>query len=363
MITKEKISPLQLGILIVGFNLGDAVLVSPAKGAFQDSWLSIIIAWMGSYFLVGTYVYISRLYPNMTLIEILKSAFGKIMGTFIGILYVWYFIHISALVYRSFGEYIVTVNYPETPRIFISIVLMLITVYALKSGLEVIGRTGELTFVLIPVTIALLSVLLIEFMDIKNLQPFLERGVTPVIKTSFALLTFPFGESIVFMMLFPFLNDSKKIWKTTYISLTLAGFLLFYITLRNMMILGPNMIGSVLFPGHLVASLLPGAVLDPFLSITLLTLGGFQSLVCAYAAILGITQLANLDDYKPIVFPVMIIIVSLSNWLYKDITSMIRVAKDIYPFYAIPFQMLIPAILLIVSVIKQRKSTAKKKPN
>lgn len=356
MVKNVKISPLQIGILMIAFLLGDAVIVSPAKGAHQDSWLAILFAWIASYFLIGVYVYISTLYPNKTLIEMLREAFGKIVGTIIGIIYVWYFLHLAALIYRSFGEYMVTVNYTETPRIFISIVLMLVSVYALKSGLEVMGRTGEISFAVVPLTVIFISGMLIKFIDVKRLQPVLEHGIGPVLKTSFAVLTFPFGEAIAFMMIFPFLNDQRKLLRTSFVSVTIAGFLLFSITLRNMLILGPDMASRALFPSHTVATLLPGAVLDPFLSLAFLALGGFQSLICAYAAILGITQICYLDDYKPLVFPVMIIIVSLSNWLYKDLSSMLRVAKEIYPFYAIPFQFIIPFILLIVSIIKKRKS-------
>jgi spore germination protein KB len=350
-----RISAYQLFILMLGFILGDAVIIYPGREVYQDAWLAVIIGWMGSYLLIGVYIYISLLHPGKTLIEILRDTFGRLVGNFLAVLYIWYFIHISSLVFRSFGEYMVVVNYPESPRIFISIVLGLFIAYGLKQGLEVLARAGELGFPLIPFNIMLLSVVLIQFVEIGHLFPFLERGFAPVLKAGYGVLTFPFGETVVFLMIFPFINTQKNLLKSSFAATTLGGLLLLIISVRNILVLGPDMVLRTTFPGHTISALVHGAVLDPFLSVTFLILGAFQSGICAYAAVLGITQLAHLDDHKPLVLPVMIIILALSNWIYDNLPDMFRVAAEIYPFYAIPFQIMIPLVVLVISLIKQKK--------
>ncbi|MEH7071825.1 GerAB/ArcD/ProY family transporter, partial [Priestia megaterium] len=47
--------------------------------------------------------------------------------------------------------------------------------------------------------------------DFKNLQPVLEEGILPTVKVAASeTLYFPFTEAIVFTMILPYLNNSKK---------------------------------------------------------------------------------------------------------------------------------------------------------
>jgi spore germination protein KB len=84
-----------------------------------------------------------------------------------------------------------------------------------------------------------------------------------------------------------------------------------------------------------------------------LLIGGWIKVgICLYAACLGIAQIANLQDYKPLVLPVTIICVSLAIWLYENIFEMLVWAAEIYPYYAVPFQFGIPVLLLVIPKIK-----------
>lgn len=153
-----KISSVQLSILIMGFLFGSTAIINVATGAAQDAWLAYVIGWAGGFILIGIYAHISLLNPGRTLIEILKDNFGRYPGSIIAVLYIWYFIHLAALVLRNFGEYMVTAIYPETPILFVIILFALTIAYAVKNGLEVLSRTAEIFFPLL-----LFSVILMFF--------------------------------------------------------------------------------------------------------------------------------------------------------------------------------------------------------
>ena len=354
MINNVKISPIQLFFLIVAVIWGDATIINPVSGVGTDAWVAFIIGWGASFLLIGLYVYISNSYPSKTLIEILRECFGNFLGTVIGILYVWYFIHLSSLVFRSFNEYLITTSYPETPLIFLIIIWMLVAVFILHKGIEVIGRLGELLIPTVFIIVFLLTGLSIDKMDLGKLQPFLTTDFSAIIRASFGLLTFPFGESIVFLMIFPYINKREKLTKTVFLSVAVSGIVLLMVILRNISILGIDLISKTTFPTHTITTLIPTIVIEPFLAVNLLITGGTQTVMFSYAAILAIAQLLNLDDYKPFVFPVAILCASLSMWIYEDLPEMFRIAKEIYPFYSLPFQVLIPLLILMVTLIKKK---------
>jgi len=355
MIKGVKISGAQLSVLITGFLLGSTSIINVASGAKQDAWLAFGMGWAGGFILMGMYVAISLLNPFKSLVEILKDSFGRYCGSAAAVLYIWYFIHLASLVLRNFGEYLVTAIFPETPIIFVIICFMLVIAYALKNGLEVIARMSQLFVPLVPFTIIFASLLLLSQVNHNYLFPFLEKGVKPVIKTAFTVLSFPFGEAVAFLMIFPHLNERDSLVKVAYLSLAIIGFLIFIAEIRNLLVLGAEMLTNNYFPSQTVSELIPNIHIDQIIAINLLIGGGVKICICIYAAVLGIAQLFNLDDYKPFVLPIVTIIIALSIWVYDNLFEMFYWAVEIWPYYSVPFQIVIPLILLIKSSIKWKK--------
>jgi len=348
-----------LFLLLLAFIYGSSAIINSAVGAYQDAWFAFIIGWFSSYLLIGVYVYLSLLHPQRTLIDILTECFGRFFGKIFATFYIFYFIHLAALVLRNFGEYMNTVNYPDTPLLFLLIALAVVTAFAVRNGLEAISRVNE---ILMPFAIFFVIALFFIFFhtyELKNLLPFLDKGFAHVLKISFGVLTFPFGETVVFLMIFPSLNKKENLLKTTSLSITASGLILLIITLRDLMALGPELINTIIFPPHSTTGLLPDFVIDPFIAANLLINGGLKIVICLYAASLGITQLFGLQDYKLFVLPITAIVISLSNWIYESLPEMLRWAAEVYPIYAIPFQFIIPITLLLISIIKKKRSTEK----
>lgn len=83
----------------------------------------------------------------------------------------------------------------------------------------------------------------------EHLQPVLEKGWIPVLKTAFPLtLTFPFGEIIVFTMIFPFLNRKETVLKTGLFAVIFSGTVLIVTMSVIISILGPTIGKNTEFP-------------------------------------------------------------------------------------------------------------------
>lgn len=353
-----QISGIQLFMLIIGFTFGSTAILNPAADAYHDAWLSYLLGWVGGCISITVFCWISRLNPEKTLVEILKSQFGKVGGSIIAVFYIWYFIHLAALVIRNFGEYMTTTSYTETPIIFIIICFIAVVVYGMKKGLEVMVRPSEILVPVVIFFVLFLGVALIKKYNYANFLPFLEKGIKPILKSSFAVWTFPFGETVAFLMIFPFLNQKKKLFKISFLAIVVAGFVIFLIVVRDLLVLGTGMMmpKRLIFPPNTSAALISEKLqLQTLISANFLIGGGIKISVCLFAAVLGITQLFNLDDFKPLISPVAALAVALSIWVYPNIFEMLRWAAEVWPYYSIPFQIIFPLLLLIMSLIKYKK--------
>lgn len=359
---KVRLSGIQLGMLFFGFLYGSSSLLNPAFSALQDGWLAFIIGWMLGILLIGIYVTIYLLNDSQTLIGILKSNFGKFLGTILGLLYAWYFLHLAAIVLRDFGEFSLLVILPTTPLPFIIGSFAALCIYALKKGIEVAARTGEMLIPLIPLASLVVTLGVVRIFDFSNIKPVLVNGIKPVLEAGFGVLTFPFGETIVFLMIFPLLEKKSSLRKIISLSTIIAGFLLLIIVFRDIFALSPILTQRAAFPTEIASKLFPNINIYPLVLVNLLIGGALKVVVCLYSSATAITELSGLSDYRAIIFPFSAFSVVLSIWLYDNAMQMFTFTANTYPYYIIPFQFIIPVLLLITSIIRkvsQRRKTAK----
>lgn len=353
-----KITTVQLFTTLTGFIFGSTVLMNPATQAKEDSWLAFIIGWAGGLVLIYVYLLISKYNPNKTLVEILIDNFGKYIGTVVSILYIMYFVHLASLVLRNFGEFSVTVTYQETPQVVIISLLALLVAYAVRGGLEVAARINLLLFPVIPVGIFLISLALLSYHDTTAMFPVLKNGIFPVLNAGFAVMAFPFGEVVAFLMLFPFVNATNKVSKVSFLSVIIGGAVLLLVLLRDLAALGPDLIANTNYPGHMTSRLIPFISVEPLVDLNFMVGGGIKISVLIFAATYGISQILKTNNYKPLVLAVTSFAVVLSIWVYNNAMDMFRWASKIYPYYALPFQVIIPLVLLGVSMYGKRSNKA-----
>lgn len=353
------ISSFQFCILLVGFILGSTVILVPGSHANQNAWLAYIIGWLGGFLLFPIYIALYKRHPEKTLVEIHHLLLGKWLGNLVSILYIWYFLHLGSLVLRNFTEYTLTISLPETPLWFMTVLYTLVIAYSVKSGLEVTSRTAELIVPFIFLFQIGITLLLVPHMKFSNLLPFLEDGLKPILDASLSVLTFPFGETVVFLMLFPYLNDGKKLKRNFIISFLLAGGLLLIAVFREITILGELGIERKIFPPHLSTKKIEVLNFDPLIGVMFFITGATKICVCYLASVIGLAQLTKSNDHRVFVYPIGIILAGLSIWIYDSAPQMLTWAIDVWPYYSIPFQIIMPIILLCVSLIKGKKKSKK----
>ena len=156
----------------------------------------------------------------------MNELIGRHLSWAVSLLYILYFAYIAARVLRDFGEMLVTFAYQDTPLLIVNAMLMIAAIFAVRKGIEVIARAGELLFGIMYFLTAVGLILIISSgtINLRFLQPVLAEGAGTVIYSVFKQTMFiPFGELIVFVMIFPYLKDRKKVKKTGFLAIIISG--------------------------------------------------------------------------------------------------------------------------------------------
>lgn len=357
---KEVISNRQAITVMVMFIMGSTLIMGVGSNAKQDVWLAIIIAALLVMPVMAIYARILSLYPDKNLYDILNSVFGPLAGRLIAVLYIWYAFHLGALVMRNYQEFINVVAFPETP-IFVPIMLMgLLCIWVVKEGLEVLGRWSQLMFIFLAVIILIVVLLSMKDANIDNIRPVLYNGLKPVLLSSFGIFSFPFAETVVFMAAFSFMKKRNKPLKIYFLSLLIGFSILMLISVRNVLVLGSDLLEGVYFPPYMVVSIINiGNFLQRIevtVSVVFLLSGFVKISACLMAACKGVDYVFGFGGYRQIVAPVGLLLMTVSCFIYQDIMEMQEWAFKIYMYYAFPFQVLLPIIIWIASEIKVKKT-------
>ncbi|MDW7617314.1 GerAB/ArcD/ProY family transporter [Peribacillus simplex] len=73
-----------------------------------------------------------------------------------------------------------------------------------------------------------------------------------------------------------------------------------------------------------------------------------------YVSTLGTAQWLNLSDYRPVVWPIGILIVEFGFWSFPSSMDVNRNDTNVFPFQGILMQTIIPLLLLVIAVIRKK---------
>nr|WP_249315696.1 GerAB/ArcD/ProY family transporter [Bacillus sp. FJAT-49711] len=352
---------MQLFFLILLFQLGSALLVPLAIEAKQDAWISILLATVGGIFIFLIYYRLYLYYPKVLPTTYVQKIIGVFFGRVIAFIYIVFFLYLAARVLRDFGEMLAVVGYRETPLSVDNLLLILVVVYSVRKGIEVLARSGEIfsVFIYLLAISGFILVMSSKLIDFDKLKPFLEYGLWPILKVSLTqVVFFPFGEIFAFSMILPYLSNPKKAKITGILAIVLTGINLAIVMAVNISVLGVDGVSRSLFP--LLATIQTINIgflerLDIFFMLALIILGFFKISIYVYAAIIGIADLFNFNRQSVLAFPIGFVVWLFSIAIASNVTEHMQEGLNIVPFYLhLPFQIIFPLFILIIAFFKNR---------
>ncbi|WP_347548572.1 GerAB/ArcD/ProY family transporter [Pseudalkalibacillus hwajinpoensis] len=364
MMPTVKITPKQLFVIMVLFELGSAVVVGLGTEAKQDAWIAILLGMIGGIGLFYIYGLLFNRYPDLPLSIYAQKILGKWPGKIIACLYSIYFLYIGARVLRDFGELIVTSALSETPLLVVNILIIVIIIYGCILGIEVIGRSAEIFFMIF-MALGLIFIVLIFVSNqfkIENLQPVLGEGWMPVLQTAYpSVLTFPFGEMVVFTMFLPFLNKPNTGLKTGMYAILFSGFIITTTVIVQVGVIGVHQAANSTFPlldtvGKInIQDIIQR--LDPIAILILMIGGFFKIIIFLFASTISLSSAVSIRNFHILAIFIACLTLGTSLLIEDNYLQHIQIGLDVVPNYIHPpFQIGIPLLLLLVMLVKKRRA-------
>ncbi|MCQ6275977.1 endospore germination permease [Bacillus sp. V3B] len=360
MIEKGKISSMQMGIMLYPTIIATAILSAPSgtvQYAKNDMWLSPIWASLGGFLAVYIAHKLHKLYPKQTVIQYSERILGKILGKSLGfILIIVNLLVTDGLIIRQYTEVVVGVFLPQTPMFVVTASLVLVCGFAVRGGLEVVGRSAELFIPLYIFSLVIIIALLIPEFNPSHIFPIMENGLIPSIKGAISpLAMFSLFFNIAYLL--PYLTDEEKGMKWSMISVCAVMATLVMLNITTIFVLGGTT-GNFVYPVLSAARYISVADLLENLETIVMALwvaGTFIKVsVMYYVTVLATAQLLGLSDSRFIVFPIGLLIVLFSFWGIPNFVEVAKFMRTISPLYASWFNVAIPILLLLIAVIRRK---------
>lgn len=356
---KEIISDREGISLMILFISGSALAMPTAQKAGKDLWLAILVALIISIPIVLMYARILTLFPNKDLFDITQLLFGNVFGRFLIILFSWFSFHLGVLVLRSVGEFMVTTSLPETPILIPIVFIGLLGIWGAKEGIEVLGKWANLFIVFNAPLPTIIILLLIPEMDIKNIMPILHTDIKAFSQGIISAISFPFAETVILAMAIFSLKEKKSSYNIYIKGLLVGGMLIVAVSLTEVLVLGEGIYESTYFPNHDTARKLNIGDfiqrLEVIVIIATYTASFLKMSICLLVASKGISKIFGFKKYRFVVLPLGLLMISLSYIIYDGIIEFNEWAGRIWPYYAIPFQIIIPIGILVIAEIRNKK--------
>ncbi|MDU7337696.1 MAG: endospore germination permease [Clostridium sp.] len=355
---QERIANRQLFSMVTLFVIGSSLIIGVATQVTVDKWIAILVALPAAIPTLWLYMKLLSIYPGKNLFDIFVLVFGKWIGQFFVLLYTWYAFHLGSMVLRNFGEFVKMMAMPETPMMVPLIFMAISCIWIVREGIEVLGRSA---FFLLPIMV--LIILIVQFLCIPQLNPefitpILADGWKPVLEGAFSTYTFPFAETVLIATIFC-CPVNKKVPYKPFLGGFLAGVVIILaVTFRNILVLGAVQEMGLYFPSYIAVGRIRIGDFLQRIEVTVsivFVVGAFIKIsVCLLATCMGIKKLAGLNSFRSVAIPVGILMILFSYTLYSNAMEMVTWAFETYSFYALPFQIFIPLILLAAAMFQRR---------
>jgi spore germination protein KB len=322
----------------------------------QDVLLSMIAAIPMTILYALIFVTLWLQYPKQTLIEYSTSILGRFLGKAIGILYIWYFIHHAAITLRIFDDFLATRFFTQTPMEVIGVGILLVSAYVIYKGLETLGRCADALVPVILFGIVLIVVLVINQAEWKNVTPFLEKGIGPMLFGAVPTTT-RWAELAWIAMIIPFIVNKQKIKGAIFGGIVIVNVFFLILMVPIVAVFGITLAANTQFPSYALVEVIQiGRFLERIeaLVLGLWVFGAFLKIsIFYYVAVLGAAQWFGLKERKPLILPIGLIIFSLSLLLFSNIVEL-RAFGNTLVSYDFTMVFIIPLMMLIIHFVKKR---------
>ncbi|MCK9862089.1 GerAB/ArcD/ProY family transporter [Paenibacillus sp. ATY16] len=357
---QQTVSSRQLIALMILFEFGTAIVVHIGLASNHATWLSVLLAIPGALLLYSVYLYLHQQYPELIVSAYIRKIVGPILAWPISLFILAYFIYNASRNLREAGDLLIASAYDETPLFIINATMVLVMIYVLGKGIEVICRLAQV-YVYVIIILGIFGLLAVFFsgeVELSNIFPINGGSWQNVVKTAYpSILLFPFGELFAFSTVLPHLKDKKKAGKTGMVAILFSGFVLSLTQAVQLLVLGDSIYIRSTFSLLTMISVVNIANflqrLDAIVMLTLIICVFFKMSLYSYAIMAIWGDLFRIHTLAKLAAPVGIVVLFMSifsAWSFPEHVSEGQTSSMLMLFIV---TVALPLLLLLVHLAKK----------
>ena len=335
----KKISYLELASLIIieivtmysGINI--TIL---KEGTGINSWLTIIIAYIIGFIPLLIIIYIANYRKDLRLNEKINNLFGNKIGFIINFILLLLLIVIGVTLLYNINNFILSQFLYRTPFIVSCTLLMIVIIYNVNKGINVISKTS---FLLLLINLGLFSInilALLEHLDILNFFPLLKENTSHIFSTSLKIVSIDILPLLTILIIpIEKMTTPEKYNKTVIISYIIGAILSFLLVIVTFGVLGINLVNAFEYPEYIVLRKIKliGFLerIENILSLQWI-IGSFIYLTIIMYNISKSIPLKSKKAHKFINTTIGILFIVLNILIFKNNTIFDNYIKNIYPY-------------------------------
>jgi spore germination protein KB len=347
------------------FTVGTSIFMGLPGQSGNSKWIALLFAMVLVVPLLLIYARLHVLFPGKDLFDMLIVVFGSVLGRMISCLYIWYAFYLGALALRVFGEFSRLIALTETPMLVPMLCVGLLCIWVVKAGIEVLGRSAKLLLLFTLFVNLIIFILSTSKLEYHHVLPLVDKGWYSVISDTLGTCSVIFAEIIIILGAFSTISNKAKAAgkKILFGGVLISGMIILSATLRNLLMLGPEVVSSLNFPSYVSAGRINvGDFLtriEASSAVTFVITTFIKGSLCLYVASCGVAKVFKLKSYRSVVLQLGLLMIYFADFVYKDMMGMQYFYYHIYKFYAFPFQVIIPLALWICAEIMVSRSKSK----
>jgi spore germination protein KB len=359
---KVKISNGMFMALIINLIYAKAIGLtqgSIAREVGGDMWISTLLSFIQGCIMMAFTILVIRRTPDYNIFEQGDLLLGKWFGKIIGVIVFIFFMGAAGVVFTTIVYHLKDYFLPEAPTIIFIAAGLIIGVFALYHGIEVIGRMALIGVF----SILLLNILIIigslKQFDIRELLPVFRFGLVSDLWASrhnnadWAMAT------MAAMVILPFVKDNKTWLRSGTSGVLLSG---------AFVVLWPILEAGVLtaeVTGQYIISCMQMArsaeiglfihryemIMIAFFSLSALT----QIMMTFFCAAISVQKVLGLREYKPVIIPVSLVLCAWGYWVVKEHHRAIHFIETYWVALAMSISVGLPLLVFLLGILFKRK--------
>lgn len=349
-----QLSNLQLFVMIFSSVVANGILAIPQVAAGiggPGGWIVVLVYGLFVTFTVTILVKLMERFPNSNYISVIEQITGRVGSYIIGLLLIIYATLFSAMVVRSMANIATTIMFQQTPNAVLISVMIFVCIYVVYHGIEVLARVNVILFTLkIIATIAIIFMALPDA-RLANLQPLWHRGNEPWVTGTLTIAASYHG-AIIVAFIYKSVNNKKQALFTAVGSMAIVTIVYGVFTMVTIATFGSNETTRMIWPAISLIREIPIPV-EPVLTAIWLTNSFSVASAFLFVAAYGMKCLFKLVDYRTILLPLSIIVVTIASTPTNQ-----GAGFDFFNnmgFTGIFLEWLLPMVLLILAVVFKKK--------